>query len=84
MVQQPRNEQPLYSCVIPVDSVTGYSDEEVIVFGTSIEDAKQQAEQLLIDQYECNSDQIEQLMQLAKIELLASWCSPDRGDEQEL
>ncbi|WP_413162664.1 hypothetical protein ACL6C3_26580 [Capilliphycus salinus ALCB114379] len=81
MVQQPRNDQPLYSCVVPVDTVTGHADEEVIVFGTSIEDAKHQAEQLLIAQYECNSHQIEQLMQLAKIELLASWCSPDRGDE---
>ena len=81
MVQQPQRDQPLYSCVISVDSVTGHADEEVIVFGTSIEDAKDQAEQLLIDQYGCNENQIEQLMQFAKIELLASWCSPDRGDE---
>jgi hypothetical protein len=84
MVQQPQRDQPLYSCVIPVDSVTGYTDEEVIVFGTSIEDAKHQAKELLFNQYGCNSDQIEQLMQLAKIELLASWCSADGSDEREL
>ena len=84
MVQQPRNDQPLYSCAIPVDGVTGHADEEIIVFGTSVGDAKQQAEQLLVEQYECNPNQIQQLMELAKIELLASFCSPDRGDEREL
>lgn len=81
MVQQPRQDEPVYSCVIPVDSLTGYTDEEVIVFGTSIEDAKHQAEQLLISQYGCNSNQITKLMLFAKIELLTSWCSPDRSDE---
>lgn len=30
MVQQPRQEEPLYGCVVPIDSVTGRQDEEIM------------------------------------------------------
>jgi len=81
MVQQLRPEEPHYSCVIPVDSVTGNQDEEIVTFGVSAEDAKSQAKQLLAENYGCNESQILKLIEQARIELVAHWCSP--GDRHE-
>jgi hypothetical protein len=75
MVQQPRQEKPLYSCVIAIESVTGNPDEELIAFGASAEEVKRQAEQLLARDYGCNDEIIRQLMQQAKVESLSPWCS---------
>jgi len=76
MVQQLRPEEPQYSCVIPVDSVTGNQDEEIVTFGVSASDAKNKAKQLLADNYRCNGSVIRQLLQQARIEPLSHWCSP--------
>ena len=81
MVQQLRQEEPLYSCVIPIDSVTGNQDEEIVTFGISAEDATNKAKQLLADNYGCNESQILKLIEQARIEPLAHWCSP--GDRHE-
>lgn len=80
MVQQSREEKPLYSCVISIERVTGHSDEELMTFGASAEEAKHQAEQLLANDYGCNQEVIHQLMQQATVELLSPWCSP--GESQ--
>lgn len=77
MVQQPRREEPLYSCVIPVDSVTGHQDEEVVTFGVSAEDAKSQAEQLLASDYGCSDQEIRQLLGQARVDPISPWCSPN-------
>lgn len=76
MVQQPREEKPLYSCVISIEHITGHPDEELMTFGASAEGAKHQAEQLLARDYGCNEEVIHQLVQQAKVELLSPWCSP--------
>jgi len=55
MVQQIRESEPQSICIIPVDTVTRHSDEELITFGISAIRAKQQAEQLLAASYGCNS-----------------------------
>jgi hypothetical protein len=75
MVQQLREDKPLYSCVIPIESVTGRPDEELMSFGASAEEVKHQAEQLLANDYGCNEDAIRQLMQQATVKLLSAWCS---------
>jgi len=33
MVQQLRPGEPLYSCVVPIDSFTANQDEEIVTFG---------------------------------------------------
>lgn len=76
MVQQLRPGEPQYTCVIPVDSVTGNQDEEIVTFGVSTDDAKNQAEQLLVEKYGCNDSEVRQLAQQARIEPLSPWCSP--------
>ena len=76
MVQEVRQEEPLYRCVIPLDSITGNQDEEIMTFGVSAEDAKNKAAQLLADNYGCNESQILNLIQQARIQPLAHWCSP--------
>ena len=77
MVQdEPRRDEPLYSCVVPVGSVTGNLSEELTTFGTSADTAFRQAQQLLADNYGCNDAEIQQLMQLSSIEYLSPWCSP--------
>lgn len=76
MVQQPRMSEPRYSCIVPVDSLTGHPDEEVMAFGVSAEEAQNQAEQLLRTQYGCSSAVVLSLMQQARLEPLAQWCSP--------
>lgn len=77
MVQQPRQPQPLYSCAIALDAVTGRSDEEIVAFGTSVEDAKRQAEQLLASDDRCQNADVGALLATARIEALSPWCSPD-------
>ena len=81
MVQQPRQDEPQqYVCVIPVDTITGNEDEEIVAFGVSLDEAKNQAQKLLADNYGCNNSEIHLLRQQARIELLSQWCSP--GDRQ--
>ena len=75
MVQEPRRDEPLYSCLVPVESLTGNQEEELIALATSESAAHRQAEQMLADNYNCNVDQIKKLMKLARIEYLSPWCS---------
>ena len=77
MVQKPRRDEPLYSCIVPVDSVTGNQEEELTTFGTSASAAQSQAEQMLADNYGGNVDHIKKLMELARIEYLSPWCSQE-------
>jgi len=77
MVQEIRPNEPQYSCVILVESITGNEDEEIVTLGASAEDAQQQARQLLISGYGCSAADIDRLMQLATIEAIAPWCSPN-------
>ncbi|MDJ0691465.1 MAG: hypothetical protein QNJ41_23545 [Xenococcaceae cyanobacterium MO_188.B32] len=74
MVQEPRRDEPLYSCIVPVESVTGNQEEELTAFATSASSAYRQAELMLADNYGCNIDQIKKLMELARIEYLSPWC----------
>lgn len=80
MVQQLRPEEPLFSCVIPIDSITGRQYEEIMTFGVSADEAKNKAHQLLADSYGCDEDEILKLLQKARIELLSPWCSADQRD----
>jgi hypothetical protein len=77
MVQEPRRDEPLYSCIVPVESITGNFEEELTTFATSTSAAHRQAEQMLADNYGCNPDQIQKLMQRARIEYLSPWCSQE-------
>ena len=72
MVQQLRQDEPQYSCVIPIERVTGNQDEEIITFGVTALDAKNKAGQLLADKYGCNEDEISMLLGQAQVELLAT------------
>lgn len=74
MVSEHRRDEPLYSCIVLIESITGNSEEELTTFGTSASAANCQAEQMLADNYGCNSDRIQQLMKLARIEYLSPWC----------
>ncbi|MDZ8190002.1 MAG: hypothetical protein RMX96_34850 [Nostoc sp. ChiSLP02] len=76
MVQEIRHNEPQYSCIIPVDKITGNQDEEIMVFGTSADEAKNQGEELLVSTYGCNQSQVWELMQQARIETIAQWCTP--------
>ena len=67
---------------LPVAIVTGNQEEELTTFGTSASEAHHQAEQMLADNYGCNVEQIQKLMQLARIEYLSPWCS--QGWKSEL
>lgn len=75
MVQEPRRDEPLYSCIVPVDSITGNQEEELIALAKEADLALRQAEQMLADKYGCNVDQIKKLMESARIEYLSPWCS---------
>lgn len=77
MVQQVRPGEPQYSCVVPIDSITGNAEEEIIAFGVTAEDAKNQATQLLSSSYGCSEAQINQLLLQAIIEPLAPWCASE-------
>ena len=75
MVLEPRRDEPLYSCIVPLDSVTGNQEEELTTFATSFSAAHRQAELMLADNYGYNVNQIKKLMKLARIEYLSPWCS---------
>ncbi len=75
MVQEPRRDEPLYSCIVPVDSITGNQEEELIALAQSASGASSQAEQMLADNYGCNVEQIKKLMESARVEYLSPWCS---------
>jgi hypothetical protein len=47
MVQQPRRDEPLYCCIVPVETITGNQEEELTTFGTSVDAAQCQAQQIL-------------------------------------
>ncbi|PMB42801.1 hypothetical protein CEN40_14745 [Fischerella thermalis CCMEE 5205] len=55
---------------------TGNQDEEIMTLGVSADDAKNQAMQLLANNYQCQEAQILELMQQAKIEPVGQWCAP--------
>lgn len=76
MVQQVRPSEPQYSCVVPIDSITGNADEEIIALGVTAEDAKNQATELLSSSYGCSEAQINELLLQAIVEPLAQWCAP--------
>jgi hypothetical protein len=75
MVQQIRQGEPQYICVIPVESITGNQQEELMAFGVSADEAKHQAEELLANNYGCKSSQVVELMRSARIEPIGQWCS---------
>jgi hypothetical protein len=77
MIQEIRHNEPQYSCVIPIESVTGNKDEEIFTLGVSAEDAQQQARQLLLSSYRYSEAEIDILMQQARIEAIAPWCAPN-------
>ncbi|MFN6562205.1 MAG: hypothetical protein RMY28_020760 [Nostoc sp. ChiSLP01] len=76
MVREIRQNEPQYICIIPVDKITGNQDEEIMSFGASADDAKNQSEELLASTYGCNQSQVRELMQQARIETIAQWCAP--------
>lgn len=78
MVQQIRQNEPQFICVVPVESITGNSDEEIMSFGISIDAAKSEAKQLLASTYRYTPIQIDELMQKARIEPIAQSCAPKR------
>ncbi|MBV9385123.1 MAG: hypothetical protein JOZ78_01710 [Chroococcidiopsidaceae cyanobacterium CP_BM_ER_R8_30] len=79
MVQSVRQEEPQYVCVVPVETVTGHQDEEIMTFGVSVDEAISKAEQLLTETYGCNRDAIYKLMKQAQVEPLSQWCSPSHN-----
>lgn len=76
MVQQIRSNQPQYVCMIPIESLIGNQEEEIMTFGISTHEVKRKAIQLLASTYGCNSVQVQELIQRAKIELITPWCTP--------
>jgi len=76
MVQEIRPNEPQYSCVVLIESITGNQDEEILTLGVSAEDAKDRAEELLRNSYKCSAADLDRLMQQARIEAIAPWCSP--------
>ncbi|MDZ8083274.1 MAG: hypothetical protein RMX35_29950 [Nostoc sp. DcaGUA01] len=76
MVQEIRQNEPQYICIIPVDQITGNQDEEIMAFGSSADEAKNQGEELLASTYGCNQSQVRELIQQARIETIAQWCAP--------
>ncbi|MBD2355822.1 hypothetical protein H6G41_14540 [Tolypothrix sp. FACHB-123] len=83
MVQQIQSNQPQYVCMIPIESLTGNQEEEIMTFGGSVNEVQKKAEQLLTSTYGCNYLQIEELMQQAKIELITPWCTPIKAQEDK-
>ncbi|HEY9664166.1 MAG TPA: hypothetical protein V6C65_37455 [Allocoleopsis sp.] len=81
MIQQIRQDEPQYRCVVSIESVTGRSDEELMAFGVTAAEAQSEVESLLRDRYHCTEAQITQLMQQAETESLSPWCGV--GSQQE-
>jgi hypothetical protein len=76
MVQAIRpHEEPLYSCTVLVETLTAHPDEEVVSFGNSPENAREQAQQLLISHYGCPLEKAQQLAVQGTVEALSPWCA---------
>lgn len=68
----------MFSCVVPIESVTGHADEEAIAFGTSEAEAITAAVALLMEHYGCDQAQAGVLVREARIEPVSIWCAaPD-------
>lgn len=80
---QIRQDEPLYRCVVSIESVTGRSDEELMAFGITEVQAKNQVEALLRNRDDCTEEQIIQLMQQAQMEALSPWCGADSNQAGE-
>ncbi|MDJ0703272.1 MAG: hypothetical protein QNJ46_08330 [Leptolyngbyaceae cyanobacterium MO_188.B28] len=78
--QNLQREDPLYTCTVPIETLTGRLEEELVAFGASERAAREQAAILLADHYQCSADQIRQLMQQAAVVLVAPWCAPPTFD----
>ena len=83
MIQQIRQGEPLFRCVVSIEPVTGRSDEELMAFGTTVAEAQSQAELLLRDGYDCTEEQITQLMQQAQTEPLSPWCGTAVNQQED-
>lgn len=81
MTQKPTQENPLYSCIIPISDVTRHQDEKIVAFGASADEARCKAEELLVDTYGCNETEVRKLLQQARVERLSPWCAP--SDHQD-
>jgi hypothetical protein len=76
MVQEVRsNEEPLYSCTVLVEALTAHPNEEVVSFGNSPENAREQAQQLFISHYGCSLEKAQQMIEQGTIEALSPWCA---------
>jgi hypothetical protein len=69
----------MFSCVVPIQSVTGHIDEEAIAFGTSEAEAMMAAVALLIDHYGCHQEQAERLVRETRVEPVSIWCAASDG-----
>ncbi len=69
----------MFSCIIPIESVTGHADEEAIAFGTSEAEAVTAAVALLVDHYGCDQEQAGVLVREARIEPVSIWCAAADG-----
>lgn len=69
----------MFSCVVPIESVTGHADEEAIAFGTSEAEAVTAAVALLVDHYGCDQEQARVLVREARIEPVSIWCAASDG-----
>lgn len=81
MVQQIRPGESQYICVIPVESITGNQEEEIMTFGVSADEAKHQAEELLANNYGCKGLQVVELIEQAICEPIGQWCSANSHQE---
>lgn len=70
----------MFSCLVPIESVTGHADEEAIAFGTSEAEAVTAAVALLVDHYGCSPEQAETLLHEACIEPVSIWCATTDGE----
>lgn len=75
MVQDVRRNEPIYSCVVSIEHLTGNVEEEAIALASTPEAARQQVERLLIEQYNFTPEQVQAAMQQARVENLAPWCA---------
>ncbi len=69
----------MFSCIIPIEAVTGHADEEAIAFGTSEAEAVTAAVALLVDHYGCDQEQAGVLVREARIEPVSIWCAASDG-----
>ncbi|RUR81733.1 hypothetical protein ACF3DV_19030 [Chlorogloeopsis fritschii PCC 9212] len=81
MVQEIRSNEPQYICVVKIERITNNQDEEIMAFGVSEDDAKNQAQHLLAKNYGCNESQILELIQEARIEPIGQWCAPQEHQD---